>query len=741
MCNSSFHEAKALGLKMGDPFYQVKDILEKNNVAVFSSNYNLYGDMSNRVMSLLSRYTPKLTQYSIDEAFLDLSGMDNLHEYGKEIVRKVSKGTGIPVSLGIAPTKTLVKMASKYAKKYKGYESVCLIDTEEKREKTLKLFEVGDVWGIGHRNTKKLECYGIKTAWDLTQESASWVRKELSVTGLRTWKELHGESFISIEELPYKQSICTSRSFPGIGLDKLQDLEEAVANFAASCSRKLRENHIACKNMTVFVYTSRFRTNVPEDYISSDIIFPVATNNHQELVAYAVQALRRYWKGDGKYQYKKTGVIVWDICRDNEIQGNLFDKVNWEKQRKLMVAIDEINKKNGHDTIRISTQGYSKNWHLKSEYLSHFLIAAIIINEEDLTKVKEGAESVRKKYFQTGEMKSSNIKNNHKRRRIILENLKDLPFNIYLFVADKRKLYEQSGLRFKPSFYKFLNQRVYHELHNSFQELTIVADETGRDEFMESFANYVKQRNPNITLFDQFNFRFDNSQHGIFIQIADLIAGSLAYSFDEKKKEKSDNMNYKSLLGKKILCIDEFPKDYQNYSIAKSSYIDNDVDRKIAEICYRKAMVFKNQNEHSLVDEEVRMQLTVLNYLLFRFVHNSIRTYIPTKEIINQLELCGFTKMSTHTFRNKIRARLRDKGVIISSSPKGYKIPSKMKEIEDFLVHGKGIIEPMLSRLKMCYDAINLGSNGSIKILDAPEYSRLKQIMGIEDNISEDAIN
>lgn len=365
------NEAKALGLKMGDPFYQVKDMLEKNNVAVFSSNYNLYGDMSKRVMSLLSRYTPKLTQYSIDEAFLDLSGMDNLQEYCKEIVRKVGKGTGIPVSLGIAPTKTLAKMASKYTKKYKGYEGVCLIDTDEKREKALKLFEIGDVWGIGHRNTKKLEYYGIKTAWDLTQKSASWVQKEFSVTGLRTWKELQGESCISIEELPHKKSICTSSSFPGVGLDKLQDLEEAVANFAASCSRKLRDDHIACRNMTVFVYTSRFRADTPEDYISSDIIFPVATNNHQELVAYAVQALRRYWKGDGKYYYKKAGVIVWDICRDNEVQGNLFDEVNREKQQKLMAAIDEINKKNGHDTIRISTQGYSKTRHLKSEYISH----------------------------------------------------------------------------------------------------------------------------------------------------------------------------------------------------------------------------------------------------------------------------------------------------------------------------------------------------------------------------------
>lgn len=370
----------------------------------------------------------------------------------------------------------------------------------------------------------------------------------------------------------------------------------------------------------------------------------------------------------------------------------------------------------------------------KENVSTYFLIVAIVINEGDLNVVREGAEAVRKRYFQIGEMKSSNVKNNHRRRRIIIERLKELPFNVYVFVADKRKIHEQSGLQFKQSFYKFLNQRVYNELHNSFRELTIVADETGRNEFMESFACYVKQHNPNLTLFDQFNFKFDNSQHGIFIQIADMIAGSLAYSYDEKKKGKSNGMNYKSLLGKKILHVDEFPKDYQNYSVVNNSHIDDEVDRMIAEICYRKAMVFKKRYEQPATDEDIRMQLTVLNYLLFRFVNNSTRTYISTKEIINQLQYCGFSKMSIQAFRNKIIAKLRDRGVIISSSSKGYKIPSKRKEVEDFILHGKGIIEPMISRLKLCYDAINLGSNGSIKILDTPEYHQLKRIIEMDND-------
>lgn len=365
-------ESKALGIKMGDVFYQVKDILERNNVAVFSSNYNLYGDMSRRVMSLLSTYTPKLDIYSIDEAFLDLSGMgdsDHLTIYCKQMVRAITKGTGIPISLGIAPTKTLAKMASKFAKRYKGYQGVCLIDSNEKREKALKLFPVEDVWGIGRKHAKKLAYHGIHTAWDLTQRSENWIRKELTITGVHTWKELRGESCISVEELPHKKSICTSRSFPGIGLDRLVDVEEAVANFATICSRKLRESHLACGSITIFAHTSRFRLDVPQHYIYRNINLDVPTNDIQELVSISVKALREDWKEDGCL-YKKAGVIVWNICEDRAIQGNLFDEVNRKKQAALSKAIDEINHRNGHNTIRMAVQGYSKNWYLKNEYIS-----------------------------------------------------------------------------------------------------------------------------------------------------------------------------------------------------------------------------------------------------------------------------------------------------------------------------------------------------------------------------------
>lgn len=365
-------ESKRLGIKMGVPFYQVKVLLERNKVAVFSSNYNLYGDMSRRVMSLLSSFFPKISVYSIDEAFIDLSEIDDM-EYlvniSRNAVRAIYKGVGIPVSLGIAPTKTLAKMASVFAKKHKGYNGVCLIDTDEKREKALKLFPVSDVWGIGRKHSKRLEYNGVKTAWDFTQRSESWVRKEMSVTGLRTWKELRGESCIETEDLPYKKSICTSRSFPNQGLSRIEDVEEAVANFAAMCSKKLREQHTVCQSVVVFAYTSRFREDVPVNQICETVNFDVPTNDMQEIVSTVVKALRNSWR-QGTYYYKKAGVIVYNISEDNAVQGSLFDTVDRDKQSAISRVVDEINLRNGHDTVRVAVQGYDNNWHIKNEYIS-----------------------------------------------------------------------------------------------------------------------------------------------------------------------------------------------------------------------------------------------------------------------------------------------------------------------------------------------------------------------------------
>lgn len=380
-------EAKRIGIDMGAVFYKVKDILEKERVAVFSSNYNLYGDMSRRVHTMLGRYTPNVDIYSIDEAFIDLSDLgdsDFLRQYGKCIVSEVGKGTGIPISLGVAPTKTLAKLGSKFAKKYAGYEGCCIIDTEEKIEKALRLFPVGDVWGVGWRSAAKLANFGVNTAWDLAQKPENWVKRTLSITGVRTWCELHGESCISIDELPHKLSICTSRSFPGKGMDKLADVEEAIANFAARCSSKLRKEKTACQAISIFAYTNRFCTNLPSDSIFQTWHPLVPTSNLNEIVGYAVRMLRVAWKGDGKFQYKKAGVLVWNIINASPVQGNLFDTVDRGKQAQLSQAIDAINAKNGHNTIRMAVQGYSKRWHLKCEYISK----QYTTNLNDIIKLK-----------------------------------------------------------------------------------------------------------------------------------------------------------------------------------------------------------------------------------------------------------------------------------------------------------------------------------------------------------------
>ncbi len=366
------NESKALGIKMGDVYYQVRDVLEREGVAVFSSNYTLYGDMSRRVMSLLSKYAPRIDIYSIDEAFLDFTGMgtpEEILEYARRMARHVSQGTGIPISVGIAATKTLAKIASKFAKKYPAYQSVCMIDTDEKRLKALQLFDIADVWGVGRRYVKRLNAAGVNTAYDFTLKPSDWVMRNFTVVGLRTWKELRGESCISTEELPRKKSICTSRSFPDSGINRLGDLEEAVANFASQCARKLREQRTACQALTVFAYTSRFRPDLPQDYIYANCHLPTATACLTEIVGAAVEAIRRNWKSEA-YRYKKAGVIAWNICRDDSIQLSLFDPRDREKMFNLQRAIDVVNLRNGHNAVRAAVQGYSKTWHLKTEHLS-----------------------------------------------------------------------------------------------------------------------------------------------------------------------------------------------------------------------------------------------------------------------------------------------------------------------------------------------------------------------------------
>ncbi len=355
---------------MGEPVFKLKPLLEKYNIAIFSSNYALYGDMSRRVMSMLHDFIQEMEVYSIDECFLSLRGFQNynLRDYGKNIINSVTKGTGIPVSMGIAETKTLAKVASKYAKKHKRYEGVCIIDTEEKRIKALQQLSIGDVWGIGYRQQKKLEYYNIKTAFDFVQKKESWVKNILTVTGARTWKELNGIPVFSLEDyIPNKKSICTSRSFRDM-LGDFETLMEAIANFAASCARKLRRQHSCASALQVFIQTNRFREDLPQLYQSQAISIPVATSSVLELIHYSREILQNIYR-EG-YLYKKAGVIVTDIVPENNIQLNIFDKCDRDKQQKVLNVLDRINLKYGPQLLKIASQGSGRKWKLKNEYIS-----------------------------------------------------------------------------------------------------------------------------------------------------------------------------------------------------------------------------------------------------------------------------------------------------------------------------------------------------------------------------------
>ena len=407
-------EAKALGYKMGDPFYQVKGKLEAEGVAIFSSNYTLYGSLSNRVMSMLSHYSPHIDQYSIDESFFDVDQsmaerffQDNLkendtflnnesllHQYGARISADVLRAVGIPISIGIAETKTLAKIGSKFAKKYKGYQGCCLIDTDERRHKALSLFPIEDVWGIGRQISRKLDYMGIRTAAQFADKKESWVRSHFNITMVRTWKELNGESCISIEELPQKKSICTSRSFSGEGISDKDVVEEAVANFAVRCAEKLRHQGSVCQGITVFAWTSRFNENVPEYTIHDSLTLPIATNAQEEIVGAALSILRAKYpkpmadsrpdRPDMSFHFKKAGVILWQISPDHPRQQDLFDPIDRSKQKKLMEAIDAINRKNGYGTIRQAIQGTDCRFDLKREYMSK----QFTTNIHDILKVK-----------------------------------------------------------------------------------------------------------------------------------------------------------------------------------------------------------------------------------------------------------------------------------------------------------------------------------------------------------------
>lgn len=345
-------EAKACGIEMGVPFFKIKNTVARKGIHVFSSNYSLYGDMSRRVMSLIRDMVPQIEVYSIDECFVSLDGIGDVEQFAKELRSKIVKGTGIPVSLGIAPSKTLAKLASSFAKKYTGYEGVCLIDSDFKRAKALSITAINKIWGIGRRTSTSLEQYGINTALDFSLKSADWVRDKYTVTGLRTWKELNAIACIGLEPVTAKKSITTSRSF-NRKLTDFEELLEVIANFTAACSRKLIEQSSKAKTVLVFLYTTTYFDKEAYKSNAAKISLDVASADPTELIKASRTALNLIYNPN--LSYKKAGVILSDIT--DAVQTSLFDSIDREKQEILLKVATQIKNENGEQALKIATQG------------------------------------------------------------------------------------------------------------------------------------------------------------------------------------------------------------------------------------------------------------------------------------------------------------------------------------------------------------------------------------------------
>lgn len=365
-------EARALGVPMGAPEFQVRDQLREHQVQVFSSNYALYGDLSQRVFAILRQFTPNVEEYSIDEAFLNFDGMDpnlDYYDYGLQMKNRIRKWLSIPVCVGVAPTKALSKVANKIARKFpEKTQGVYVIDTDEKRIKALKWTKIEDVWGIGHRMKKKMVVRNIKTAYDFTEPMhTGWIKSQMGVVGLRLKKELEGESVLKLDEPVHKRSIAITRSFP----KKLTDydaLRERVSTFASVCAEKLRLQQSCCQTIIVMLGTMDVGNARSRKHYSHSVNLPFSTNSTLTIVNTAIQILEKLYDENKGLLFKNAGVIVSQLIPENEKQFDLFADEN-PKHLQLMKAMDHLNKKMGQRKVKLGMQG-EKTWNMKQEKLS-----------------------------------------------------------------------------------------------------------------------------------------------------------------------------------------------------------------------------------------------------------------------------------------------------------------------------------------------------------------------------------
>ena len=356
------NEAKKMGIKAGTPYFQLAQQFPNAKIAVFSSNYELYGELTGRVVSIIRQEAPAYFRYSIDECFVyfnDLEDVD-LKLWGEGLHKKIKQYVGMPVSIGIAPNKTLAKMASYFAKKYQGYRHCCLIDTDEKRIKALKLFPIDEVWGIGRKYAVKLGALGVKTAYDFATHHGDWIRITFNNINIyRTWKELNGEDVVPNEELAKKKSICTSRSFNGMVSD-FETLRTHVSNYAARCAEKLRMQNTVASIVGVFLNTNRFREDLPQYWNFQEQRLITPSNSSITIIKTAIEALQKIYRQG--YQYKKAGVIVMGVGADSPIQQDLFDinAEQFQKMKRLDEVVDRINRMQGSETIVLGSQQYTR---------------------------------------------------------------------------------------------------------------------------------------------------------------------------------------------------------------------------------------------------------------------------------------------------------------------------------------------------------------------------------------------
>ena len=356
------NEAKKMGIKAGTPYFQLAEQFPNQKIVVFSSNYELYGELTSRVVSIIRKEAPAYFRYSIDECFVYLDGMEkiDLKAWGEELHKKIKRNVGMPVSIGLAPNKTLAKMASHFAKKYQGYRHCCMIDSDEKRIKALKLYPIDEVWGIGRRYAARLEALGVKTAYDFAEHNQTWVKATFNnIVIERTWRELNGEDCVPNEEMAKKKSICTSRSFNGMITD-LDGLRTHVSNYAARCAEKLRQQGTVASIVGVFLNTNAFREDLPQYWNFQEMRLVTPSSSTITIVKAANEVLQKLYRQG--YHYKKAGVIVMGIGPNSPIQQDLFD-INaelFEKMKRLDAVIDRINKVNGTETIVLGSQQYTQ---------------------------------------------------------------------------------------------------------------------------------------------------------------------------------------------------------------------------------------------------------------------------------------------------------------------------------------------------------------------------------------------